>query len=318
MRKSLTIALTFAACQIFQSASAVAGAFNFQSPTDWTVGGTGSTYQEWEASEATPFASVNTLPTASITSPTITSLAKMSVQSPGFVASSGGYYSFSETIPTYRIFANVYNHAGSFGTGGPYANNHGTRVIVQTAATMNPDYAASVFQNSVELVKIDGTALAGGANTDLLSVTQLFLGEVETSFGLADQQELRLEFFLPSYAADFRVRFQSSVHSSFQELRVDTLLVSEEVAIPGDFDGDTDVDTDDLADWQASYSFNGLGDADADGDSDGRDLLIWQRNYTGAEALTSFSIPEPTSPALVIFGILNILSYRRTYPGATR
>ena len=304
MRNSLAIALIFTASLLFLSASALAGAFNFQAPTDWTVGAAGSTYQEWEASEATPFASVNSLPTASNVSPAITSLAKMSVQSPGFVASSGGYYSFSDSVPTYRIFANVYNHAGSFGTGEPYASSHGTRVIVQTAATMNPDYAASVFPDSVELVKLDGSAIAGGANADLLSSSQLFLGEVETSFGLADQQELCFEFFLPAYSADFRVRFTSSVHSSFQELRVDTMLVEEENAVPGDFNGDGDVDADDLNDWQTSYSSSAAGDADGDGDTDGRDFLIWQRNYTGPQAIAAFSVPEPTSLLVVIFGII--------------
>jgi hypothetical protein len=79
---------------------------------------------------------------------------------------------------------------------------------------------------------------------------------------------------------------------------------------PGDFDGDGDVDGNDLADWQASYGLDGGGDADDDGDSDGRDFLIWQRNYTGPGTITAFSVPEPTSLLVVIFGIIIGLPYR--------
>jgi hypothetical protein len=51
-----------------------------------------------------------------------------------------------------------------------------------------------------------------------------------------------------------------------------------------DFDGD--VDGGDLAQWGASYGFDGAGDADADGDSDGFDFLAWQRNL-GAAGVTA-------------------------------
>ena len=304
MYRSFAFALAFTVSSLLHMTAMFAGAFNFQSPATWTVGDAGSTYQEWEASETTPFSAVNSLPNNSTVNPAITSPPKMSVQSPGFVASSGGYYSFSETVPTYRIFANVYDHGGSFGIGGPFASNYGTRVIVQTAATENPDYEASVFEDSVELVKLDGTTLTGGTNADLLNTSELFLGEVETSFGLANQQELRFEFFLPSYSADFRVRFTSAVHSSFQALRVDTFLEQQPSNIPGDFDGDGDVDADDLSEWQSSFGVNRFGDADGDGDTDGLDLLVWQRNFTGPQAISALAVPEPVTPTLVIFGVV--------------
>ena len=75
-------------------------------------------------------------------------------------------------------------------------------------------------------------------------------------------------------------------------------------SIPGDFDADGDVDGDDLDDWQTSYGTNDLADADNDGDSDGRDFLIWQRNFTGPGAISTLSVPEPTSLLVVIFGII--------------
>jgi sialidase-1 len=56
---------------------------------------------------------------------------------------------------------------------------------------------------------------------------------------------------------------------------------------PGDFDGDGEVDGNDLARWQANYpvTFGATflkGDADGDGDVDGRDFLIWQKQNTAA------------------------------------
>ncbi len=67
-----------------------------------------------------------------------------------------------------------------------------------------------------------------------------------------------------------------------------------------DFDGDGDVDSADLAQWQSAYGTNAMADADADGDSDGSDFLEWQRQY--ASGTLSFgahlSVPEPSAIAL--------------------
>ena len=43
------------------------------------------------------------------------------------------------------------------------------------------------------------------------------------------------------------------------------------------FDGDIDVDGDDLAIWAASLNVDEGGDADGDGDTDGADFLVWQQ-----------------------------------------
>jgi hypothetical protein len=81
-----------------------------------------------------------------------------------------------------------------------------------------------------------------------------------------------------------------------------------DAVLPGDFDGDGDVDGDDLADWQASYNVNASADADGDGDSDGADFLTWQRNYgrksTDVAPLTgSVSVPEPATIALIALAV---------------
>ncbi len=75
------------------------------------------------------------------------------------------------------------------------------------------------------------------------------------------------------------------------------------VAVPGDFDGDFDVDGADLAVWLAGYGVDATGDADDDGDTDGRDFLIWQRNLGQdfSQAAAS-SVPEPAAKLLLLVG----------------
>ncbi|WP_210417811.1 GH25 family lysozyme [Bythopirellula goksoeyrii] len=83
--------------------------------------------------------------------------------------------------------------------------------------------------------------------------------------------------------------------------------------IPGDFDGDNDVDGDDLTTWQTAYG-NGAGaDADQDGDSDGQDFLVWQRNYTGSNPLTTATaVPEPGSITLLLVALITVVMARGT------
>ncbi len=280
-------------------------AFNFQEPTEWTVGDSGSTSNHWQASLIAPFSNSNSPPTSSTVEPAIGTPSGMGVQFPGFVATSGGYYSFDGD---YWITADIYNHGGSASTDPQFASGYNTRVLIQTSSTTSPDYGnASVFVDKIEIVDLAGQPLTGGTNAELIGVTQLFLDEVETPFGLADLEELSFEFLLPEYSGDFKVRFSMAIHASFQDLRVDTLLVAENSAIPGDFNNDGYVDAEDLEIWQESYG-DGL---------TGRDFLAWQRNYTGpAPALASplppatFVVPEPTSLMVVIFGIIIGLANR--------
>lgn len=83
------------------------------------------------------------------------------------------------------------------------------------------------------------------------------------------------------------------------------------VAIPGDFDGDSIVDGDDLAIWKANYGTGttvATGDADGDLDVDGADFLVWQRNLSTAPIT---AVPEPNAAVLLAAGALACLTSRR-------
>jgi hypothetical protein len=69
-------------------------------------------------------------------------------------------------------------------------------------------------------------------------------------------------------------------------------------AVPGDFDGDNDVDGADFVAWQTNFPKQTggtleTGDADNDGDVDGADFVVWQTNFpypSGAAV-----VPEPSA-----------------------
>ncbi len=95
-------------------------------------------------------------------------------------------------------------------------------------------------------------------------------------------------------------QFTSPLLTGTGLLQVSTLVAP----IPGDFDGDGDVDNADLSKWQTDYAANAGSDADGDGDSDGNDFLIWQQNFTGPGPLaTSQAVPEPGGLALFASGL---------------
>ncbi len=91
-------------------------------------------------------------------------------------------------------------------------------------------------------------------------------------------------------------------------------------ALDADFDGDCDVDGDDLATWQSNYGL-GPGATKADGDSDndgfitGLDFLEWQIEYgvgvdSGAPLVGASTVPEPGS-LLLFAGMSAALGLRR-------
>lgn len=298
-RQSLLLLIVGAASMSWSSVEALAGATHFVEPTGWSVGDANSSHQEWIADWQDPFGNPDTSPNNSSAQPSINAPSSMGVVSPGYTASSGGYYS---QTGNYSVYANLLNHGGGSGNGGPYSPNYGTRVFVQTAATLNTDLSTGVQFNSLKLTAPNGASLVGGDNASKLQGTELFVGDVETPFGIIPQQELLFEFWLPGYTDDFKVDMGVTVHSSFQHLRVD-FRVEAPSGIDPDFNGDGAVDGTDFLTWQRNLA--ALGGADA--------LTAWEDAMANLDAIPAVAgVPEPSTLLLLGAGAAALATRRLT------
>ena len=85
--------------------------------------------------------------------------------------------------------------------------------------------------------------------------------------------------------------------------------------VPGDFDGDNQVDGADLPVWEAGYGTPEAdahdGDADGDHDVDGDDFLVWQRIWHAPPPIAAAAIPEPGSVVLAVGILAAAAQYRR-------
>lgn len=138
--------------------------------------------------------------------------------------------------------------------------------------------------------------------------------EANTNAGTFNQSDLPVHFGLglATQIDLLRIQWPDGTSQLIENVAVDQYL---KIQFPGDFDGDFDVDGDDLIRWQAAYGNNALADADLDGDSDGQDFLAWQRNYgKGLAALTAATaVPEPNAMVLLLLGAANCFGIRRKF-----
>ncbi|WP_148075285.1 beta strand repeat-containing protein [Bythopirellula goksoeyrii] len=128
-----------------------------------------------------------------------------------------------------------------------------------------------------------------------------------------------IEGFSPNIGDSFDILTASSVLGTFasEDLpNIGDLLwnveytatsVVLEVVSPfsADFDGDGDVDAEDLIKWQGD--FGGLGsDTDGDGDTDGADFLAWQRQFGGSIPFNAAvqAVPEQNASSILILGMM--------------
>ncbi len=81
-----------------------------------------------------------------------------------------------------------------------------------------------------------------------------------------------------------------------------TLVFDATPVLRADFDGDGDVDAEDLQQWRGDFGVNGDSDSDADLDSDLVDVLAWQREFNAQASIVAVAEPGTLAAAMVALG----------------
>lgn len=195
-------------------------AASFSAPTGWNVGDEGSTFQQWDAFG--PLDPINVNP-QHVTNPALP--APTLTFSGGFIAGSGGLYSFGSD---YSVRTDIANHGGE---------GLGTTIRIQTAGTLydevdpwGDDTGVSLLPDSLRILDAQGNELAGSIMGEV--VRTFYAEEFEASFGIVQYEELFWEVYIPDYTGDFSVLGTMSIHSSLMSLRVDSFITPVPVPEP--------------------------------------------------------------------------------------
>jgi hypothetical protein len=100
---------------------------------------------------------------------------------------------------------------------------------------------------------------------------------------------------------------------------IDNIVISNDLgvaSVPGDFDGDGDVDGADFVAWQTNFPKQiaatlAEGDADGDGDVDGADFVVWQTNFPFTPSPGASPVPEPGLASFIALAAVLVLVVRR-------
>jgi hypothetical protein len=155
----------------------------------------------------------------------------------------------------------------------------------------------AIWNRSLENVDIYFSDTPGGLTT--LGGSYTLLNHLNFPFSYLPEI-LELDTTVEARYMRFQINstYKFDVTDTFAYAIVGEVVVETTTGGPefsADFDGDGDVDSDDLDDWQSAYGTTALADADLDGDSDGADFLAWQQQYgSGVGPVASIDIvPEP-------------------------
>jgi fibronectin-binding autotransporter adhesin len=216
-----------------------------------------------------------------------------------------GVYNGSLTTPSGGVLAPGAS-AGSTTIVGDYTHQGGAKLEIEIGGTS----AGSAH----DLVSITGSALFGGQlelnmlNGFVPSAANAFtvLNAAGGLFGVFSNVITGQRLATADGVGSFVVNYGTG--SAFNQNQI--VLSNFQLNLTADFDGDGDVDGDDLAEWRNDFGAGNGSDADGDNDSDGHDFLAWQRQLGSVPAVAATAVvPEPG--AFLLF-ILASAGFRRT------
>ena len=226
----------------------------------------------------------------------------------------------------------TFNGTGKFivGAGKTLSMEHGATIArpVEVSGTFDPGLlvgavtASSYKQLAGSTLKMQLGGETAGTLYDQLNVTTT--SEVAGSLNV-----FLLGSFRPSAGDTFSLINAASITGSFSSATLPTLrtglawdlqttATSMKLVVLPDYNNNGTVEQGDLTLWQNNFgsTTNLSADGDGNGKVDGRDFLLWQRYFGEAVTLPPapaiMAVPEPTSMALAILGILAACSRRRT------
>ncbi|MCA9257669.1 MAG: hypothetical protein KDA61_00660 [Planctomycetales bacterium] len=193
--------------------------------------------------------------------------------------------------------------------------------VVDTGASLTMELGGTSLGSDYDHVEVVGDATLGGSlNVSLLTdaAGDTFVPEVGQQFALMHALgSLGGGFdqvFLPVQVGALGLAWELDYSSHWVNLRVADVF---EIAMPGDFDEDGDVDKDDLAVWESQFGDAGLGltsDENQNGYVDGPDFMAWQSHFGGSVSanVAQSAIPEPTGTLLATLAVSVLVATRRS------
>jgi O-glycosyl hydrolase len=247
----------------------------------------------------------------------------------------GGYHEGGGSLDAWTVFGNLNGnvsvaaeavHEGAeslklFGqfTGSPNASGVSQGITVAAGAAVRATAEAYIrgidsiagSNNSVEM-KIEFYSQYGAARSSgqFISETSTLLADGATSADAWLAHELVA--VAPAGATEARLVLQfNQPDGQTGAVHLDDITFG--TVVPGDFNGDGNVDATDLDTWREDFgAITSPADSDFDGDVDGADFLTWQRNL-GANAAShgmSATVPEPPVHATACVLGLALAAYR--------
>ena len=218
-----------------------------------------------------------------------------------YVEVMGGTLSGSGSIATGSgpIDGQVENRGGVVAPGSAAATGeisiHGRFANAHDGA-VNIDLGGTTVGTQYDRLLIDGTAaLEGTLNVSLVNLGGgMFAPALGNVFTIITAETIGGEFStlnLPTLTTD-KMWFVG-YHETSVELKV---------TLPGDFDGDGNVDNEDLALWKSDYG----------GNYSGADFLSWQRHLGQSIVGAVESVPEPSAAVLAEIGLIAMALRRRS------